>query len=171
MDFGATGAILSAEADVVNAGSTIGSGTGKVNLSGTVMQNITGSGTLGAPVWTIRRVRIQLVLLSCASKLNIVNGKMNTGSDTIYLASAVQMTEAIGGIENYVLGNLKMYRNVGVSAETFGGMGCELTAGSNLGLGFHCPDFRHSDSWSFVVKWNQAILADHSNRSTSHSQP
>jgi hypothetical protein len=68
-----------------------------------------------------------------SGKLNVFAGKVFTGSDTIILGSSATITETLGAGEYFVRGNLKTTRTVGTAAETFGGMGVDLTAGADLG--------------------------------------
>ena len=135
LDFGAAASVLNAQGHVVNAGTTIGSGLGKINLNGSATQNVSGSGTFrNLDVNNANHVN-SIGTPTISSKLNVLLGKVlqATSSDSITLGSTATLTETVGGGEHFVRGKLYTSRVVGVAAETFGGMGVELTAGANLG--------------------------------------
>lgn len=138
LDFGATASILNSKADIVNQGTTTGTGLGKIEINGTVVQNMSGSGTY-------RNLDINKAsndvnstgTPTISSKLNVLSGKVLQASlsDSIILASGATLTETIISpvSQHFVRGKVHTTRVVGVSAETFGGLGVALTAGSNLG--------------------------------------
>jgi len=135
LDFAASAFVLESRGNVVNNGTTIGSGTGKIELKGTTTQNMSGNGTYrNLDVNNINSVN-STGTPTISSKLNVVSGKILQASsgDSITLGAAATLTEIIGGGEHFVRGKLSTTRTVGVAAETFGGIGVELTAGSNLG--------------------------------------
>jgi autotransporter-associated beta strand protein len=135
LDFGASASILESRGNVVNNGSTIGSGTGKIELKGLAVQNMSGNGIYrNLDVNNTNNVN-STGTPTISSKLNVVLGKVlqASASDSITLGSTATITEVIGGGEHFVRGKLSTTRTVGISAETFGGMGVELTAGANLG--------------------------------------
>jgi hypothetical protein len=135
LDFGASASILESKGNVVNNGSTIGSGTGKIELKGLAVQNISGNGTYrNLDISNANNVN-STGTPTISSKLNVVIGKIlqASASDSITLGSSATITEIIGGGEHFVRGKLSTTRTVGTAAETFGGMGIELTAGANLG--------------------------------------
>ncbi|HOY97761.1 MAG TPA: hypothetical protein PK509_18605, partial [Catalimonadaceae bacterium] len=135
LDFGATASVLNAKADVVNQGTTIGSGTGKIEMNGTALQNMSGNGTYrNLDINNASHVN-STGTPTISSKLNVILGKILQASalDSITLGSTATITETVGGGEHFVRGKLSTTRTVGVAAETFGGMGVELTAGADLG--------------------------------------
>jgi hypothetical protein len=133
LDFGAGAHTLESRGHVVNNGTTTGSGTGKIELKGLAAQNMSGSGTYrNLDVNNTNNVNSS-GNPTISGKLNVFAGKVFTGSDTIILGSSATITETLGAGEYFVRGNLKTTRTVGTSAESFGGMGVDLTAGSNLG--------------------------------------
>ena len=133
LDFGAGAHILESRGHVVNNGTTTGSGTGTIELKGLAAQNMSGSGTYrNLDVNNTNNVNSS-GKPTISGKLNVFAGKVFTGSDTIILGPSATITETLGAGEYFVRGNLKTTRTVGTSAESFGGMGVDLTAGSNLG--------------------------------------
>lgn len=133
LDFGAGSHILESRGHVVNNGTTSGSGTGKIELKGLSAQNMSGFGTYrNLDVNNTNNVNSS-GKPTISGKLNVFAGKVFTGSDTIILGPSATITETLGAGEYFVRGNLKTTRIVGTSAESFGGMGVDLTAGSNLG--------------------------------------
>jgi hypothetical protein len=135
VDFAATAFILEARGNVVNNGTTIGSGTGKVELKGLAVQNMSGNGTYrNLDINNTNNVNSTGTPV-ISRKLNVLLGKIlqASASDSITLGATATITEVIGGGEHFVRGKLSTTRNVGVAAETFGNMGVELTAGANLG--------------------------------------
>lgn len=133
IDFAASSFNLEARGHVVNHGSTVGSSTGTILLNGTTNQHMRGNG-----IYRNLDVNNSSNISSfdkptITGKLNILLGKVETGSDTIILGPTATITETIGAGEHFVRGNLKTTRSVGTAAENFGGMGVNLTAGSDLG--------------------------------------
>jgi hypothetical protein len=136
IDFAATAFNLEVRGDVTNQGSTIGSSTGAVILNGTATQNMSGNGTyrnleINKSTNDVNSTGTPTI----SSKLNVLSGKILQASvsDSITLSLSATITETIGGSEHFVRGKLSTTRVVGTSAETFGGMGINLTAGANLG--------------------------------------
>lgn len=115
-------------------GTVTGSSTGNVLLNGSTTQSLTGTGTVrnlqlsnasGANVTSKPTV---------SNTLTLTNGDFRTSSaDTIVLGASATISETIGANDHYVIGNLKTVRTVNTNAESFGGMGISLTAGSDLG--------------------------------------
>lgn len=137
LDFGATAAVLNAKADIVNQGTTIGTGLGKIELNGTVIQNMSGNGTYrNLDINNLSDVN-STGTPTISSKLNVIQGKVLQASlsDSIILNSAATLTETIISpvSQHFVRGKVHTTRVVGAAAETFGGLGVSLTAGSNLG--------------------------------------
>lgn len=136
VDFAATAFNLEARGNVVNQGSTIGSGLGAVILNGTTTQNMSGNGTYrNLDVNKSSNDVNSTGTPTISSKLNVISGKIlqASASDSILLSSTATITETIGASQHFVRGKLSTTRVVGTSAETFGGMGVSLTAGTNLG--------------------------------------
>ncbi|MBZ0181629.1 MAG: hypothetical protein K8F60_04170 [Melioribacteraceae bacterium] len=67
--------------------------------------------------------------LTINNALTLTSGKLNTSSNTITLGSAASLNSESTG--NYVVGNLTTTRAVGTSANTFGGIGVSIDAGSD----------------------------------------
>lgn len=137
LDFGAAASILNAKADIVNEGTTIGTGLGKIELNGTVVQNMSGNGTYrNLDINNINNVN-STGIPTISSKLNVVSGKILQGSlnDSIILGPSATITETFINPANqhFVRGKLHTTRVVGVNAENFGDMGVSLNAGSDLG--------------------------------------
>lgn len=136
VDFAATAFNLEARGHVVNQGSTIGSGLGSVILNGTSAQNMSGNGTYrNLDVNKSSNDVNSTGTPTISSKLNVLSGKILQASatDSIILSSTATITETIGAGQHFVRGKLSTTRVVGTSAESFGGMGVSLTAGTNLG--------------------------------------
>ena len=133
LPFAATSTILAVNGGLANNGTVTGSGTAKILLNGGSAQTMTGSGTY----YNLELNNAAGVASSgnptVSNSLSLIAGKINTSTDTITLGSAATLTETIGGTENFVRGFIKTTRVVGTAASTFGGLGYELTAGSNIG--------------------------------------
>lgn len=137
LDFGATASVLNAKADIVNQGSTIGTGLGKIELNGAGVQNMSGSGTYRNLDINNNNNVNSSGIPTISSKLNVLQGKVLQASlnDSIILGSSATLTETFINPANqhFVRGKVHTTRVVGVAAENFGGLGVALTAGSNLG--------------------------------------
>lgn len=136
LDMGASATVLTARAAVVNQGSVTGTSTGKLFMGGTASQTMSGSGTYrnleignAADVYSSGRPTV-------TNSLTLTTGKVYTGADTLVLGSTATLTETIGASQNFVRGNLRTVRTVGTAAQSFGGMGVTLSAGSDLGTVF-----------------------------------
>ncbi len=137
LSFGAGSSVLEVRGHVVNNGTVSGSGSGKVEMKNTIARSLTGTGT-------IRNLDVNDAAgISVSGKpvisnsLSLTSGKIFTGADTLILGSAATIAETYSS-ESYLLGNLKTDRIVNTNAESFGGMGVELSAGANLGTVMVC---------------------------------
>ncbi len=124
-----------ARGHVRNNGTVTANNAARIVLNGGSGQTMSGNGTYGNLVIN-NSANVSLTgRPTVTNALDVQLGKLITGSaDTIVLASAAQLLENIGAVnQHFVRGNLKMTQTLGTSASTFGGMGVQLTAGANLG--------------------------------------
>ena len=132
LTFGATSSVLEVRGNVVNNGSITGSGSGKVEMKNTSLKELSGNGTIrNLDIHNAAGVNIYNKP-TISNALNLVLGKATTITDTIVLGSAASITEDHSA-GSYVVGNMKTTRVVNSNAESFGGMGIQLTAGADLG--------------------------------------
>lgn len=135
LTFGAGSLKVITRGNILNQGTVTSTNSGQVILAGGSTQNMAGSGNYGNLVMNNNANANLSGKPTVTNSLQVLLGKIITGSsDTLILGSAATVTETISGPnEHFVRGNFKTVRTVGTSAETFGGMGVELAAGSNLG--------------------------------------
>lgn len=121
--------------NILNQGTVTAANSAQVILAGGSTQNMAGSGNYGNLVMNNNANANLSGKPTVTQSLQVLLGKIITGSsDTLILGSSATVTETIAGVnQHFVRGNFKTVRTVGTSAETFGGMGVELAAGSNLG--------------------------------------
>ena len=139
LSLGATASIVRVRGNVVNNGTTNGTGTGRLLVAGNALQNMSGSGTYrNLDVFNAANVTSR-GKPTIANELNILRGKVlqPVATDTITLAATATLTEAIAtGNENFVRGNIKTTRVVGTTGSFFGGLGLSLSPGANVGTVF-----------------------------------
>jgi autotransporter-associated beta strand protein len=170
--------------NVVNNGTISGPATSKLLLSNTTGQSLSGTGSthvleINDPAGVSVTGRPVI-----STALNVVDGKLNTGSDTIILGSSATITENFS-TGSYVLGKVMTSRSVNTAASNFGGLGVELTAGDDLG---NVEIIRSSGDAGLItnlpvlgldtsIRWNWTITpdiqpnADAPNRSLTLSWP
>lgn len=121
--------------NILNQGTVTAANSAQVILAGGSTQNMAGSGSYGNLVMNNNANANLSGKPTVTNSLQVLLGKIITGSsDTLILGSSATVTETIAGVnQHFVRGNFKTVRTVGTAAETFGGMGVELAAGSNLG--------------------------------------
>ncbi len=134
----AAGGGLEVAGNFSNSSSTFNQSSRRILLNGTAAQQFTGISTLGRLKVENSSTGLTLTSrLTITDSLIVVLGKVNTGSDTLILGPTAVMTEAIAnGSENFVRGNLRTVRAIGTSGSVFGGIGVEITPGSDLGTVF-----------------------------------
>lgn len=135
LTFGAGSLKVITRGNILNQGTVTSANSGQVILAGGSTQNMAGSGNYGNLVMNNNANANLSGKPTVTQSLQVLLGKIITGSsDTLILGSSATVTETISGVnQHFVRGNFKTVRTVGTSAETFGGMGVELAAGSNLG--------------------------------------
>ena len=120
---------------VVNNGDItgLGAGAGKLVLAGSATQNISGNGNYRTLEVNNASDINSTGHPTVTDSLKVVNGKVFSTADTIILGSSGVLAERIAATQNFVRGFIKTTHVTGTGADTYGGLGFELTAGSNLG--------------------------------------